>query len=149
MIPARKVSRLKNNFWITEGIACFMESLQPTAAYTTLGGLQEGRLPAARHRLEHDQFYVPFERLVAYSAADLQRDPRIRTLYSQAAGQAAFLMLADEGRYRQAVTAYLRAVYRGSARPETLSRESGVSLKKLDSEYREFLSAGDAVEDDR
>ena len=149
MIPARKVSRLKNNFWITEGIACFMESLQPAAAYTTLGGLQEGRLPAARHRFEQDQFYVPFERLVAYSAADLQRDPRIRTLYSQAAGQAAFLMLADEGRYRQAVTAYLRAVYRGSARPETLARESGVSLTKLDSEYREFLSAGDAAEDDR
>ena len=31
-IPTRKVSGLKNNFWIVEGIACFMETLQKEEA---------------------------------------------------------------------------------------------------------------------
>ena len=139
MIPSHKVARLKNNFWITEGIACFMESLQPGANFSTLGGLQEGRLPAARARLEQTHFYIPFDRLVALSGSDIQRDPDIQKLYSQIAGQATFLMVADNGQYRQGVTDYLRAVYRGIARPETLALKLGVRLAVLDNQYRDFL----------
>ncbi len=136
---SHKVARLKNNFWITEGIACFMESLQPGANFSTLGGLQEGRLPAARARLEQTHFYIPFDRLVALSGSDIQRDPDIQKLYSQIAGQATFLMVADNGQYRQGVTDYLRAVYRGIARPETLALKLGVRLAVLDNQYRDFL----------
>ena len=139
MRASHKVARLKNNFWITEGIACFMESLQPGANFSTLGGLQEGRLPAARARLEQTHFYIPFDRLVALSGSDIQRDPDIQKLYSQIAGQATFLMVADNGQYRKGVTDYLRAVYRGIARPETLALKLGVRLVVLDNQYRDFL----------
>jgi hypothetical protein len=149
MIPARKVSELENNFWIVEGIACFMETLQASDGYFTLGGMQEGRLPAARIRLEQDQYYVPFDRLVAYSAADVQRDPNYRTLYTQAAGQAAFLMLADGGRLRAATIDYLRDIYRGRARPETLALKAEQRLSDLDDAYREFLSDVEPERSDR
>src|SRR5262249_25561269 len=63
----------KNNFWIVEGIACYMESLaahrllddEPYGSYITLGGENGGRVPAARKRLLDDGFYVPFRELVA------------------------------------------------------------------------------------
>ena len=48
-------------------------------------------------------------------------------------------MVADSGQYRQGVTDYLRAVYRGIARPETLALKLGVRLGALDSQYRDFL----------
>ncbi len=139
MISSHKMARLKNNFWITEGIACFMESLQPGANFSALGGLQEGRLPAARERLEQTHFYIPFDRLLALSGSDIQRNPDIQKLYTQMAGQATFLMVTGNGQYRPGVTDYLCAVYRGTARPETLALKLGVRLVKLDSQYRDFL----------
>ena len=139
VIPTHKVIALRDNFWIVEGIACFMESLHLADGYATLGGASQGRLPAARYRLQEDGFYVPFGQFVAYGTQQLQRDPRIRTLYSQAAGQATFLMQYDHGRYRRALAEYLQAIYRGTARPETLASTTGVQFRQMDEQYREFL----------
>ena len=69
----------------------------------------------------------------------------IRTLYSQFAGQAAFLMHADGGRYRDAVSRYLQAIYRGGAKPETLARATGSDYGDLDVGYREFLRGAAAA----
>ena len=52
-----------------------------------------GRLPAARIRLERDHFYIPFAEVVTYGARAMLSNPQYRTLYTQAAGQAAFLMI--------------------------------------------------------
>lgn len=132
----------KHNFWVLEGIATYMESLAAHEGCFTLGGLDAGRAPAARERLLVDGFYVPFEEIVALGKLDLQRDSRIRSIYSQAAGQTAFLMHAGEGRYRQALVDYLAAVYQGKASETSLAQLAGRSYAQLDREYREYLQAG-------
>ena len=99
-----------------------------TKSCALVGGLDHGRV-----RLFKDRFYVPFVETVAMGSRAVQRDKRIRTLYSQFAGQAAFLMHADGGRYRDAVSRYLPANYRGGAKPETLGRATGFDYGALDS----------------
>ena len=98
-----------------------------------------GRLPAARIRLERDRFYIPFAEVVNYGARALLSNPQYRTLYTQAAGQAAFLMTAGDGRFRPATVDYLRRVYRGRAKLDTLEALTGRPLTTLDQDYREFL----------
>ena len=51
----------------------------------------------------------------------LQNDRRIATLYSQSAGLTHFLVHYDGGRYRDALVAYLSAVYGGLDSPNTLA----------------------------
>ncbi len=72
---------------------------------------------AARYRLLHDEFYVPLAEFTGYGMEQIQNDPRIATLYSQAAGLANFLVYYDGGRYRDALVAYLVAVYAGRDDP--------------------------------
>ena len=138
-IATRKVSGLKNNFWIVEGIACFMETLHQEEQGWRLGGPMAGRLAAARIRLERDHFYVPFAEMVTLGAKAMLSNPQYRTLYTQAAGQAAFLMTARHGRFRQTAIEYLRRVYRGQAKLGTLALLTGIPLTTLDRDYREFL----------
>ena len=137
----------KNNFWIVEAIACYMESLSqhrlldddPYGAYFTIGGENEGRVPAARKRLVDDNFYVPLRELSALGMDQLQHDPRLKMIYSQISGQALFLMHADAARYRPALLDYLIAVYTGRANPGTLEKLTGQRFEELDRQYREFL----------
>jgi len=127
------------NFWIVEGIAMFMESLRREGDYWVLGGLQDARMNAARVRFLRDDFYIPLGDFTSWGMKRLQSDPRIATLYSQAAGLTHFLVFAEEGRYRDALVGYLRAVYSGRDTPATLAQLTGKSYDELDSEYREFM----------
>jgi hypothetical protein len=137
----------KNNFWIVEAIACYMESLtehrllenETYGSYITLGGEDAGRIPAARKRLLDDNFYVPLRELAAYGMNDLQHDPRLPAIYSQISGQAWFLMHADQVRYRGPLMNYLIAVYTGHAGVDTLEKLTGEKFEQLDRQYREFL----------
>jgi hypothetical protein len=133
-----------SNFWAIEGIACYMESLaeQAGGAYYTLGGSNAGRVPAARHRLLTDDFYVPLSELVGLGMQQLQSDPRIQPLYSQSAGLADFFMHDGNGRYREPFVSYLTAIYRGRASERTLTELMGVNYETLDRQYRVFLSQG-------
>jgi hypothetical protein len=129
----------KSNFWIVEGIAMYMESLQREDGYDVLGGFDDERVYAARYRLLHDKFYVPLGEFVDFGIEKLQRDPRIATLYSQAAGLTHFLIYYDDARYRDALVSYLSIVYSGRDNRDTLSRLTGTSYGELDKQYREFL----------
>jgi len=131
------------NFWIVEGVAMYMESLRRQRGYYVLGGLEDDRAYAARYRLLKSKFYVPFAKLTAMSMSDIQRDPRIATLYSQAAGQTHFLIHGEGGRYRDALVAYLDTVYAGRDRPGTLSELTGEDYAELDRQYREFITSYD------
>ncbi len=133
---------VQNNFWIVEAIACYMESLAAQEGYYTLGGANAGRVPAARHRLLIDQFYVPLTELAALGRQQLQRDPRIAMIYSQSAGLADFFMHAGEGKRRDALNRYLTMVYAGRTRPQTLAEAMGESFETLDAQYRAFMSEG-------
>ncbi len=131
----------KNNFWIIEAVACYMESLTQHEGYCTLGGFEAGRVPAAAHRLLVDSFYAPLEELSALGMDGMQRQPNVAPLYSQISGQAQFLIHYDGGRYREALNDYLIAVYSGRADKQTLSKLTGQPLATLDQQYREYIKA--------
>jgi len=130
------------NFWIIEGVAMYMETLRREDGFLVLGGFDDVRMQDARHRLLVDDFYVPLSEFCSYGMERLQSDKRIRTFYSQAAGLANFLVHYDGGRYRDALVAYLAAVYTGRDTPSTLPQLAGSSFAELDKQYRQFLEAG-------
>ena len=132
----------KANFWIVEGIALYMESLRQEDGFYVLGGFGDERMHAAQYRLLNDDFYVPLAKFTAYGMDAIQKDPRIATLYSQAAGQANFLVYYGGGRYRDALVSYLVAVYTGHDEPDTLAKLTGAGYSELDKQYREFMQTG-------
>jgi hypothetical protein len=143
--PSAKRVGLLVNFWIVEGIANYFETLSehrdPTAGlYFTIGEWDAGRLPAARLRLQ-EGYYIPFGDLTALGMRDVQRNPGIVKLYSQATGMAAFLMDADQERYRESLVRYLDAVYSGRDSNRSLSDEVGASYSDLDREYRRYTES--------
>lgn len=132
------------NFWIVEGVALYMESLQRHDGYCTVGGVESGRLQYARRNALCVEFYVPLAELVAMGQSKVQEDPRIRRMYSQFGGLTHFLMDADDGRFREPLVNYLLTVYQHRDRRDTLSRLAGKSYEELDAEYRKFLQVTDA-----
>jgi hypothetical protein len=147
MPPATVDPGRKNNFWVVEAIAVYMESFavhrllddEAYGSYVTLGGENAGRVPAALKRLLDDNFYVPLRELSSYSMTELQHDSRLPAIYSQIAGQALFFMHADADRYRPALMNYLIAVYTGRATSDTLEKLTGEKFEQLDEQYREFM----------
>ncbi len=132
----------RGSFWIVEGIAMYMESLHQEDGFNVLGGFEDLRMEAARVRLLRDNFYVPLAEFNRLSLQKLQDDPRIATLYSQAAGLTHFLIHYEGGIYRDALVAYLDAVYSGRDTPTLLGQLAGKSLKDLDVQYRRFMESG-------
>jgi hypothetical protein len=130
------------NFWIVEGIAMYMESLRERDGFYVLGGFDDERVHAAQYRLLNDNFYIPLADFTAYGMERLQGDPRVATLYSQAAGLTHFLVYAENARYRDALVAYLAVVYSGRDEPGTLSRLTGTAYPELDRQYRAYMDAG-------
>ena len=128
------------NFWIVEGIAMYMESLRREDGFYVLGGFEDARMHAARYRFLESKFYVPLKEFAGYGRERFQKDPRIATLYSQAAGLANFLVHYDGGRYRDALVAYLVMVYTGRDGPDTLTDLTGTDFSTLDKQYREFVT---------
>lgn len=151
---SRKQIAKQANIWIVEGIACYMESLRTGrrsswGGYDTVGGYGIARLPGARIRLLEDQFYVPLAELTRLGGPTLQRHPRVATIYTQSAGQAAFLMHYADGRYREPLVTYLKAIYSNRAKADTLSELTGEDFEILDQEYRQFLIGADAASEKR
>ena len=126
--------------WALEAVACYMESLEPTAFGFSLGGRNAGRVPAARERLLEDGFFVPLQELCELGRLDLQRDPRLPQIYSQIAGLADFFLNGEEARFRDAFIDYLRLIYRGTARPDSLWKLCDRSPEQLDEAYRSYLA---------
>jgi len=134
---------LAANYWIVEGVAMYMESLRKRHGYYTAGGIDADRLQYARYRALNEGSYLPLEQLASLGRRALQQRDDIRTLYSQAAGLAAFLMDYDRGRYRPLLADYLQAVYQGRDTARTLGTLAAVPLADLDRQYREFLNVTD------
>jgi len=132
-----------SNFWAVEGVALYMESLIDRGVVCTTGGADADRLQYARYRALNEGYYVPLEKLVAYERDRFEQDEDIRRLYSQSAGLAHFFMDGDGQAMRRPFIAYLRTVYRGLGKPETLSGEVGEEYASLDQQYRQFLDVTD------
>ena len=119
-----------------------MESLVPHGDCWTLGGYDEGRVPAARQRLLVGHFYIPLAELVEIGREAFQHDRRLPMIYSQSSGLAFFFMHAGDGKYRQPWVEYLKAIYANKVDPDTLSRLTHKKYDKLDEEYSDFMKQG-------
>jgi hypothetical protein len=114
---------------------------QDYGMYFTLGGANEGRVPAARARLNQPElrFFMPLTELAPLGMDELQRSQNLPQIYSQISGMAWFLMHADGGRYRPALIDLLIAVYTGRASDNSLEKLTGLKFEELDEKYREFM----------
>jgi hypothetical protein len=133
----------RQNFWIAEGMALYMESMQRCRQWWTVGGLEADRLQYARFRALREGFYVPLAALAAMDQASLQNDPRIAQIYSQAAGLTHFLMDGANGQYRAALQQYVRQVYQQQDTRDSLTRLTATAWDDLDRQYHEYLQVDD------
>lgn len=137
--PVSKDLGATANFWVVEGVACFMESFTPAPGGTVvLGGADALRLDNARTRLERGD-YVPLAELTGMGLTDLQRHPQISMLYSESSGLTYFLLFGADERYRETLVDYLVAVYTHRDRQTTLADLTQTSYPELDAEYRQFI----------
>ena len=139
---ARRLT-MQKNFWAVEGVAMYMESLDSRGPVATVGGVHAHRLQFARYRRLQEQFHVPLPELVTLGRDELQSDKRIRRIYSESAGLTHFLMDANNAQYRSGFVSYLRSIYEGRDRADTLAALTSTSLSDLDEEYVEFLNVKD------
>lgn len=127
------------NFWVVEGIACFMESFHRGQRLVTLGGAKAIRLENARAWLLEEGKHLPLAELCRMGMDDLQRHPEIKMIYSEASGMTYYLLFAGGGRYRQSLVDYLSSVYSNRAGPATLADLTGTSFSQHDEQYHQFL----------
>jgi hypothetical protein len=132
------------NFWVVEGVACYLESLRAKLDQVGVmeyeaGAADSGRLPAAIKRRLVDDYYISIEELTALGMSDLQRRTDLAPLYSQSAGLATFFMHGEEQTLREPFVDYLRAVYGGRPDSGELARIYRKKPGDLDARYRQFL----------
>ncbi|HEY1064940.1 MAG TPA: hypothetical protein VGE52_02475, partial [Pirellulales bacterium] len=101
----------KANFWIVEGIACFMETLRAENGRWIVGGTDTNRFRYAQYRTVNQGWFEPIANLTGYSMNELVRQPEVASLYSESAALVVYLM--REPRRRVAMDAYLVDVYLG------------------------------------
>ncbi len=132
------------NFWIIEGIACYMESLQQKAGKQTLGDPEFIRFYWARNRYLAEGYYVPLAKFTSMDSRTFQTQPPqdLSRNYSQSSGLVHFFMHYDGGKYRDALIEHLSQIYHPGRRaqpPATLAELTGVSFADLDKQYGNYL----------
>ena len=137
---------LNANFWIIEGIACYMESFDRTDGRLSVGNPLHPRIHWARVRVLEEGFYVPMQKFTSLGMNQFQHAgdvPTLQRYYSQATGLTHFFLQYEEGRYRDALISYLTEIYspdaRVRARIQGLDQLTGVSFSELDQEYKAYL----------
>ncbi len=126
-------------FWIDEGIACYFESMCQFNGYVTLGGFDTQRLQYSRLRVFLERYYVALKDLSAIGRDGFQQRADIKLLYSQVAGITNMLMNDRSGADEQAMVEFLRLVYKGRLKPDSLPQIIGRSFEELDQQYAQFL----------
>ena len=133
----------RNNFWVIEGFACYMESFNNADGQITLGDPGFIRFKVAQQRIIDDGYYVPFREITPKGMVEFQVDPNIKKNYTQASGMAHFLMHYNNGAYRDALMEYLSQLYRPSTKDPnaapSLANIIGVTYEELDEQYREHM----------
>jgi Protein of unknown function (DUF1570) len=142
-LKADRMVAVDANFWIIEGIACYMESYRTENGESSVGDPHHIRIQNARERCVLDNYYVPLEKFAAMGMTEFQHNPNIRKNYSQAAGLAHFFMQYEGGRYRDALVEHLAEIYRTNGRQRAyvrgLDELTGVSYADLDKQYIEYM----------
>ncbi len=133
----------KQNFWIVEGIACYMESFHRDQGEFSVGDPSYIRFAGARINYINLKYYVPLREFTTMGMQDFQSAPMLAKNYTQASGLAHFFMHYDGGRYRDALVAHLVQIYSNSARKrensQGLDELTGESFTELDRTYGDYL----------
>jgi hypothetical protein len=143
--PATGDIGMKSDFWIIEGIACYMESFQREGDRFSVGNPSHQRLQAARIHFVDESYYVPLRYFTRMGMVAFQsvKEPEIKKNYSQGAALAHFFMHYDGGRYREALIEQLSQIYSPtrsvSENPESLEELTGVEDEVLDRQYGEYV----------
>ncbi len=132
------------NFWAIEAAALYFESLTAereteNGTIFTLGTVGSGRLPAAAHRWTESGYRVPLAELVSLGQHQLQSREDIAPLYSQIAGMGHFFLAKGVPERREAFAQYLKLIYEGRDKQDSLAIESQTSLPVLDKQYGEWI----------
>ncbi|MCL2116982.1 MAG: hypothetical protein FWH27_01000 [Planctomycetaceae bacterium] len=130
-----------NNFWATEAVAIYMETLRREGNYFVLGDPADVRVLAAKYRFFRSKFYMPFGNIAKLDMAAFQRAPYLKELYSQCGGMGYFLMHHDKGGYRDAFVTLLDEIYMGRSTSRTLFDLLAEPSDTLDLQYEKMLEA--------
>lgn len=132
----------KSDFWVIEGIACYMESFRPDTRPMSVGDPRHIRIYWARRKAIEEDFFIPMREFTALGKGTFQLD---HAYYSQAAGMTHFFLHYDSGAYRDAFIQYLTQVYHPSERvrfyPQSLEQLTGVRFETLDQQYLSHLQS--------
>lgn len=141
------------NFWVIEGIACYMESFEITTqidgriAYE-IGDPKHPRIYWAKRKAIDDEFYIPMERYFLYGKKEFQSAPNndvLHAYYSQSTGLVHFFMHYKDGIYKDAFIDYLSQVYspidRVRYNPDSLEKLTEVPFNILDQQYMNYLGS--------
>jgi len=126
-----------SNYWVVEGVPCYMESLKDDGEQIVLGGWDCPRLKVGRLRILAGD-YVPLDRFIALRMREFG-GRRIQSLYSQAACLCRFLLHYQGGIYRDAFIRYVDAVYSGTAHTGSLSELAGTDYGSLQQQFLQHL----------
>jgi len=136
---------MRNNFWIIEGIACYMESFRKQGDRFLVGDSGNVRMRAAQVNLLNLGYYVPLRDFSRMGMVAFQTVPteNLRKNYSQSAAMAHFFMHSSGGRYREPLIEHLSQLYssREAVRnaPDSLAELTGVAFEDLDHEYDQYI----------
>ena len=142
--PSARAVGTRGDFWIIEGIACYLESFQQEGERFTLGNPNYIRFRAAQYRGIEDQYYIPLEKFSAMGMVEFQGHKEISKNYSEASGLAHFFMHYEDGLYREALIDHLSDIYSTTPRvreqPRSLEELTGVPYAELDRQYLRYLA---------
>ncbi len=117
------------NFWLIEGIACYMESFQhDPAGQVSVGDSRHHRITSARHRRLVQNFYVPLAKFTSMGMLEYQTPQQMETLrgyYSQGAGLTHFFLHYEDGLHRDALIEHLSQIYSPNARVRAQAAVAG------------------------
>jgi len=135
-----------SDFWLVEGIACYMESFRRENGELTAGDPDHVRIYWAREYALRQDFFVPMARLTRMGMREFRLGGDVAMLqryYAQSAGMTHFFMHYRDGIYREALIEHLARMYSPDARVRrratSIADLAGVRFETLDQEYREHL----------
>lgn len=131
-----------SDFWIVEGIACYMESFQKNGDKISVGSARHPRIIGAQGTLLRDRFYIPLANFSAMGRKAFQGQGNLIQVYSQVGGLAHFFMHYENGKYRDALITHLAKLYeptRGTVLVPSLAELTDTPFATLDQQYATYI----------
>ena len=127
--------------WLNEGLAEFHSTFE---ADWKKGQSLIGRPPAGRVRWLRSSFYIPIEKIVHASPADMEKmwrdDQRISMYYAQSWAIVHYLMLEGSAKDSAAFSRFVIALETGTPVEQALQRHYGMTLDQLDDKIRRYAN---------